>query len=159
MKRPRPKLKLQQPDDQPWVTLEFGSCLSKAREVEAAILKACNEAHFSETDLFGIKLSLEEALVNAVKHGNCGDNCKCVKVQYRVTQQRLDVTIEDQGKGFKPGDLPDPTEDNNLCMDHGRGILLMRAYMNSVVYNAKGNKVTLVKFSENGLPPAEAAMG
>jgi serine/threonine-protein kinase RsbW len=148
---------LQQANDLPWKTLEFNSCLGKARQIEQSIIAECQAAGFSECDLFGIKLSLEEALVNAVKHGNHGDPCKCIQVRYRVTRQRADITIEDQGCGFDPGVLPDPLAEENIEKSNGRGILLMRAYMSSVVFNPQGNKVTLTKFNENYVP--ERAMG
>lgn len=158
MKRPRHKLKLQRSTDPPWRSVEFNSCLNRALDVEQTIVAACRENGFSEQDIFAIKLSVEEALVNAIKHGNHHDPCKCVKVQYRVTPQRADITVEDQGGGFNPARVPDPTADENLESNHGRGILLMRAYMNSVVYSPGGNKVTLTKFNEQYVPP-KAALG
>jgi serine/threonine-protein kinase RsbW len=161
MKRPRTsKLKLAHAADVPWTTIEFCSCLNKAREIECEILGCCEKHHFTESDIFAIKLALEEALVNAVKHGNKMDKCKMVKVNYHITDQRADITIEDQGCGFNPAELPDPTADENLEMCSGRGILLMRAYMTSVVFNPQGNKVTLTKFNEGYVPPARnAAIG
>jgi serine/threonine-protein kinase RsbW len=159
MKRTRSKLKLAQGCDLPWITVEFHSCLDKAREVEQKIIDACEAHHFGEADIFAIKLSLEEALVNAVKHGNKLDKSKVVKVNYHVNEQRADITIEDQGPGFNPAELPDPTEDENLERCSGRGILLMRAYMSSVVFNPQGNKVTLSKFNEGYTPERNAAMG
>jgi len=154
MKKSHSKLKLAGggggggPQDPPWIMVTFHSSLERARQLEGEILGACTKQHFSEDDVFAIKLSLEEALVNAVKHGNKLDPAKVVKVQYRVNSQRFDVVIEDQGEGFNPAELPDPTADENLEMCSGRGILLMRAYMSSVVYNPQGNKVTLTKFNE-----------
>lgn len=155
----RSKLKLAGGVDQPWTTLSFSSCLDKARQVEDDLLAECQKHHFPEQDIFSIKLALEEALVNACKHGNKMDPCKCVSVSYRITDQRADVTIEDQGCGFNPAELPDPTMDENLEMTHGRGILLMRAYMSSVVFNPRGNKVTLTKFNDSYTPPANVALG
>jgi serine/threonine-protein kinase RsbW len=149
MKRSRTKLKLaQSAAPTPWTCVDFGSSLEQARRVESAILGECEKNRFSGSDLFAIKLALEEALVNAVKHGNKMDPAKMVRVQYHVTPQRADVAIEDQGPGFSPAELPDPTADENLEMCSGRGILLMRAYMSSVVFNPAGNKVTLTKFNE-----------
>lgn len=160
MKRNRPsKLKLAQNPDQPWVSVEFCSCMHKARTVECEILEACRQHRFEEGDLFAIKLALEEALVNAVKHGNKLDPEKRVRIQYRVADHRADITIEDQGPGFNPACLPDPTAEENLEMTSGRGILLMRAYMSSVVFNPQGNKVTLTKFNENYTPSNQAAIG
>ena len=150
MKRNGGKLKLAQDAGKgtPWSCVEFGSSLDKARQVETDILAECEKHRYSESDLFAIKLALEEALVNAVKHGNKLDPNKLVRVQYHISDQRADVAIEDQGCGFNPSELPDPTADENLEMCSGRGILLMRAYMSSVVFNPAGNKVTLTKFNE-----------
>ncbi len=163
MKRNRSKLKLAGGSDggngHDWICVEFPSSLDKAREVEGNILGACQSHQFGEADLFAIKLSLEEALVNAVKHGNKLDPAKVVRVQYHVNSQRADIAIEDQGAGFNPCELPDPTADENLEMCSGRGILLMRAYMTSVVFNPQGNKVTLTKFNETYEPGRNAAMG
>src|SRR6202044_926956 len=78
MKRSRSKLKLAHATDLPWRQIEFNSCLLRAREIEAEILAACEKHHFNEADLFAMKLALEEALVNAVKHGNKLDKCKKV---------------------------------------------------------------------------------
>jgi len=161
MKRPprTSKLKLANSVEVPWVSIDFCSCLDKARAVEQEIVSCCEAHHFSEADVFAIRLALEEALVNAVKHGNKLDKCKNVKVNYHITDQRADITIEDEGRGFNPAGLPDPTADENLEMCSGRGILLMRAYMTSVVFNPSGNKVTLTKFNEDYVPPREAAIG
>ncbi|MCL2647520.1 MAG: ATP-binding protein [Phycisphaerales bacterium] len=159
MKRSRNKLKLAQAHDLPWVSIEFPSSLERAGQVGEEILAACRRHHFNDQDIFAIKLALEEALVNAVKHGNKLDSAKRVRVQYRITDQRADVAIEDQGAGFNPVELPDPTADENLCRCCGRGILLMRAYMSNVVFNPKGNKVTLTKFNENCPTVPNAAIG
>ena len=160
MKRSRSKLKLAGSNDLPWTEVEFGSSLEKARQVEHNILDACKLHRYSEQDIFAIKLALEEALVNAVKHGNKLDPSKHVRINFRVSDQRADITIEDEGRGFNPAELPDPTADENLEMCSGRGILLMRAYMTNVVFNPQGNKVTLTKFNESYVPSARhAAMG
>jgi len=162
MKRSRGKTNLQRANDLPWTVVAFGSCLSKAEEVEDAIVARCRACCFSEHDIFALKLALEEALVNACKHGNKMDPCKQVKVQYRITPQRVDVAVEDEGCGFNPGEVADPTTDENLEKCHGRGLLLMRAYMSNVVFNSAGNKVTMTKFNEaNGAggTGAAAALG
>jgi serine/threonine-protein kinase RsbW len=144
----------------PWTEVHFGSCLHKARDVENEILAACEKHHFGEADLFALKLALEEALVNAVKHGNKLDRAKEVRVHYRVCDQRVDITIEDQGEGFNPAEVPNPTDEENIDRCSGRGILLMRAYMSSVVFNPQGNKVTLTRFNETYTTTTpRAAMG
>ena len=158
MRRTRDKLKLQKPGDRPWTRVEISSSLEQARQVEDDILGHCRRATFGPHDLFALKLALEEALVNAVKHGNKMDPAKHVRVGYRITPERADVTVEDEGPGFNPGELPDPCADENLERNHGRGILLMKAYMSAVVFSPTGNKVTLTKFNE-GQGDAHVAMG
>ncbi|MEI8195586.1 MAG: ATP-binding protein, partial [Phycisphaerae bacterium] len=152
MKRAHLKTNLQKANDLPWTSLAFGSCLDRARGVEEQILQSCRTNGFTDHDIFALKLALEEALVNACKHGNCMDPHKQIKVQYRITPQRADITIEDEGHGFNPGEVPDPTSPENLETCHGRGILLMRAYMSNVVFNPSGNRVTLTKFNESFAP-------
>jgi serine/threonine-protein kinase RsbW len=153
------KLKLAHTPDLPWNQVEFCSCLNKARQIEEEILSCCRRHHFDEKDLFAIKLALEEALVNAVKHGNKLDPAKHVRVHYRITDQRADITVEDEGCGFNPAEQPDPCADENLERCSGRGILLMRAYMSSVVFNPQGNKVTMTKFNDGYSAGGKVATG
>ena len=141
-------MKVMRFDPPPWTHLEFPSTFEDARAAEMHILDACAQWQFEEQDLFDVRMALHEALLNAVKHGNKLDPTKRVDVRYKVERGRLEVTIEDQGSGFNPDNVPDPTADENLERPSGRGILLMRAYMNSVVFNSAGNKVTLTKRAE-----------
>jgi len=128
-----------------WHVESFNSSMVRARVVQATILSECQRQGFNEDQQFAIRLALEEALVNAIKHGNQMDPAKIVRVRYRVTPESLTITIEDEGPGFNPATLPDPTTDENLQQLAGRGILLMRAYMDSVDFSPKGNSVTITK--------------
>ena len=84
----------------------------------------------SEHDVFSIRLALEEALVNAIKHGNQMDRAKsAIVISYRASSDRFDVHITDEGSGFDPSDVPDPTAIENLERPCGRGLMLMRHYM------------------------------
>lgn len=103
---------------------------------------------FTEDDVFGIHLALEEAATNAVKHGNDDDPDKKVNIEYLVTDKIFDITITDQGTGFKPCRVPDPRKDENLFKLGGRGLLLMRAYMDVVEYNEDGNSVHMSKLKK-----------
>jgi serine/threonine-protein kinase RsbW len=120
------------------------SDLDEARRVQTEIELALH-GHFSEAEIFGIKLAVEEALVNAVKHGNQMDPGKSVRISYLVQPGRFEITIGDEGQGFDPADVPDPTAPENLERPCGRGLLLMRHYMNEVRYNAAGNEVHMSK--------------
>lgn len=104
---------------------------------------------FPEKDAFAVHLALEEAIVNAHKHGNHNDAGKRVRITYRITAQQMRATIEDQGQGFNPGEIPDPTAPENLEKPSGRGLMLMRRFMTSVRFNRRGNRVTLCKQRTN----------
>jgi serine/threonine-protein kinase RsbW len=95
--------------------------------------------------VFHVRLALEEALVNALRHGNGGDRTRAVRVCWRVAPDEVEAVIEDEGAGFDPASVPDPREPENLEWSSGRGLLLMRACMTTVYYNAAGNRVTLTK--------------
>jgi serine/threonine-protein kinase RsbW len=118
---------------------------AEAQRVQAEIEHALKTQHFSEHDIFGIKLALEEALVNAIKHGNQMDRSKKVRIEYRVHKDRFDILITDEGLGFDPCDVPDPTAVENLERPCGRGLMLMRHYMTEVTYNSRGNSVCMSK--------------
>lgn len=128
--------------------LTIPSDLAEARRVQGLIEEALQASAYTEHDIFSIKLALEEALVNAIKHGNQMDPDKRVFVVYNVTAERFDIRITDEGAGFNPADVPDPTDPDNLERPCGRGLLLMRGFMTEVEYHGKGNVVTMAKVRE-----------
>ena len=113
--------------------------------VQERIVSRLESLEYSMRDVFGVRLALEEALVNAIKHGNGLDPDKTVRVNCLIEDDLLRVEIEDQGPGFNMGDVPDPTAEENLERPCGRGIMLIKSFMTSVEYNAKGNRVVLEK--------------
>jgi serine/threonine-protein kinase RsbW len=118
------------------------------REVSAAVDAVVAEMlplGYSGREILAARVGLEEALVNAVKHGNREDPRKCVRVSYQVTARELVAEVVDEGPGFSPDLLPDPFLPGNLMRPCGRGVFLMLAYMTWVEFNAKGNGVTLCK--------------
>ncbi|MEX2672402.1 MAG: ATP-binding protein [Phycisphaeraceae bacterium] len=121
------------------------SRLEEVGRVEQQLLTAIAEHGYAGSDCFAIKLALEEALANAIKHGNASDPAKQVQVTYQVDPARVRIEVCDEGPGFDPEDVPDPTLDENLEKPFGRGVMLMRTYMTEVSYNASGNCVILVK--------------
>jgi serine/threonine-protein kinase RsbW len=116
-----------------------------ARCVQDQIEQLLQDRHVNDHDIFSIKLALEEALINAIKHGNQLDRGKKVHVFYRVLHDRLEVRIRDEGPGFDPADVPDPTAIENLERPCGRGLMLMRHYMTEVNYSHGGNCVNMSK--------------
>ena len=109
------------------------------------LLKAAAAKDFDGDDVFAIHLALEEALLNAIQHGNKQDAGKQIKVEYFVTPAKFEVSITDEGPGFDPDVVPDPRAEENLRKCCGRGLLLMRSYMDEVEYNQTGNCVHMVK--------------
>lgn len=130
--------------------LEIPSCFQQAKYVEDRVVEDAQAYGYDEESLFALRLSLEEALANAIRHGNVADVNKLVRVRYRVNSDRIDVYVADEGRGFNPKLVPDPTRPENLECPTGRGIMLMRAYMNQVEYNRAGNVVHLVKLNRAG---------
>jgi len=128
--------------------LEIVSSFGHATKAEACIIEAAMRYNFSEDDIFALKLSMEEALTNAIKHGNKNNKNKKINVRYFVNSDRADIYIADEGDGFSPLDVPDPTKAENLILPCGRGIMLMRTYMNLVEYNDIGNVVHMIKLCQ-----------
>jgi len=100
---------------------------------------------YPDKDQFSMRLSLEEAIVNAVKHGHDGDPNLAVQVRYRVSFGRVLVEVEDEGPGFDPYQVDDPFDPENLTRPCGRGLFLMRHYMTWIHFNERGNAVLLCK--------------
>ena len=115
------------------------------------------QRQWEEHDLFGIHLALEEAIMNAIKHGNAGDPAKQVDVRCELSGAHFEITVEDQGSGFHRSEVPDPTDEDNLEKESGRGLMLMEFYMSEVHYNEVGNRVRMVKTrgEEPSLSPGE----
>jgi serine/threonine-protein kinase RsbW len=125
---------------------------SEASKAQQAIMAEVAAAGYEENACFAVRLALDEALSNAIMHGNRGDESKSVAVEYSVTRDEVRISVADEGPGFHPETVPDPTLQENLEKPHGRGIMLMKAYMSEVHYNARGNAVTMVKLRGCPLP-------
>jgi len=126
-------------------SFDIPSETSAGLKVQESIIEKLQERDFSERDIFGVRLALEEALVNAIKHGNHSDASKRVTITGWINTQKLRVEIQDEGSGFSVSEVPDPTADENLERPSGRGIMLMHAFMSMIEYNEDGNLVILEK--------------
>lgn len=134
--------------DQAWNWIcdeKIASEVEAGRDVLQNLLGQLESCGWSERDVFGIHLSVEEALVNAIRHGNELSPDKFVRFQCRVSPQFLWIRISDQGKGFDPDNVPDPTDPEQLEIPSGRGIMLMRTFMSKVEYSDGGTTVTMEK--------------
>lgn len=134
--------------DEAWtwtLETEFASENAAGTRVVEAVLEQLQIHRWCEQDCFAIQLCLEEALVNAIRHGNGLDASKRVRVTCKLSRQRFYIKITDEGEGFNPEAVPDPTEDKHLARDCGRGVHLMRNFMTQVRYNTAGNSVVMEK--------------
>ena len=118
------------------------------RDVQDRILADLQRHNFTTDNTFAVRIALEEAMVNAIKHGNALDPAKKVHVESRITPKRAEITIEDEGPGFDRSAIPNPTHDDNIERPCGRGILLIEAYMDGVEWSRGGRRLKMVK--ENG---------
>jgi serine/threonine-protein kinase RsbW len=123
----------------------IASDLGEGHQVLNDLLTRFQSEDWDSRQMFGIRLALEEAVVNAIKHGNCLDCSKQVHVVCRSTTEKIWIKISDQGKGFNPEAVPDCTDADHIGCPNGRGIMLMRNFMSRVEYNKKGNVVELEK--------------
>lgn len=126
-------------------TVTISSIPGQVHHVENAILPVLENKGYGERNIFAVKLALEEAVINAIKHGNELDDTKKVTISFYIDEDRALISVADEGPGFKPDDVPDPTDDENLLATSGRGLALIRAYMDEVRFNDKGTEITMVK--------------
>lgn len=121
--------------------------LSNAREdidrAQQSILGAVECRVANASCCFGIRLALEEALSNAFKHGNGDDPAKTVRLTCRIADDRIVLEVEDEGQGFDPSSVPDPTQEENVEIPAGRGLVLMRSFMSDVTIHPPGNRVEM----------------
>jgi serine/threonine-protein kinase RsbW len=127
--------------------------MESVAEIEAAADKMAEEAGLDEDTRFQVAMAVREAAVNAVLHGNDYDPSKQVDVSLENTGSALVFVICDEGKGVDPSTLPDPLAPENLLRGTGRGIFLIRSFMDEVHFRQlhPGTELTLVK----RLAPAE----
>lgn len=121
----------------------ISSDLQEVRRVQDEVERELLAHSFEQREIFSIRLALEEALVNAIKHGNQLDCNKQVFINCRINPERFDIHIADEGNGFDPDRVPDPLDVANLERPFGRGLLLMRHYMSEVRFHSPGNRVSM----------------
>jgi len=139
------------------LSLQLNSTMESVAEIEAAAEKLAAEAGLDEDERFHVAMAAREAAVNAVLHGNEYDPAKQVSASFENTGSALVISIADQGKGLHPDEIPDPLAPENLLRGTGRGIFLIRSFMDEVHFRQlhPGTELTLVKH----LPPVAEPTG
>lgn len=129
------------------------SKVSVVADVCNQILAKLEGTGFERDDIFAVHLALEEALANAIRHGNKLDPSKKVRIRCSADSEKVEISMTDEGDGFDPDAVPDPRLGDNLYKPEGRGLFLMRSYMDAVRFNERGNSVRMIRYRER--PDAE----
>lgn len=128
--------------------LVLASRFENIEVAERALRDLCDRAGCDGDDLYWVVTALREALANAVRHGNRSDPGRNVLVDYSVDGCTVSIRVEDEGEGFDPTAIPDPTEAENLLRPSGRGIFYMQQFMNQVEFSRAatgGTSVLMIK--------------
>jgi serine/threonine-protein kinase RsbW len=125
---------------------DWQSCsCEEALRVAELVAGEMAQQGYPQGDCFAMKLALDEAISNAVRHGNRGNPAKLVHVRVHLDRWRVLAEVEDEGEGFDPEDVPDPREPEALHRPGGRGLLLMRHFATWLLLHEPGNRVTLCR--------------
>jgi len=125
------------------------STLDSVEVAEKAVLQAAVDIGFGEDELHQLGMAVRESMVNAVVHGNCYNARKKVRVSITKDPDRLTIVIADEGAGFDMTSIPDPLAEENLLRQSGRGLLLMRAFVDEFEVRrgeTSGTEVRMVKY-------------
>jgi len=142
------------------VSYRMESTLESVNKAEEMADQIASQVGFDEDTRSGISMAVREGMINAVLHGNHYDAAKRVNLTFEQTGQEMIVTIADEGTGFVPDEVPNPLAPENLLKDSGRGIFLMRAFMDEVRFRKSnsGTEITLIKrLQGNDLDRQEAS--
>ena len=143
--------------------LDLPSSRRTIESVDALVAEVVAGAGFDGDSTQDVQIAVREAVTNAIVHGNGNDESRRVRLQLAVSPTSLEVRVQDQGRGFDPGDVPDPRAPENLCRSCGRGILFMRSLMDDVRFGRTadgGTQVILLKLrshADAASPAPEAA--
>jgi len=131
--------------------IELPSERGASRLIMEDLLEQLGVHGWPPSDIFAIHLAAEEAIVNAIVHGNKLDTSKVVRVACVVSPSLARIEVTDEGAGFDPASVPDCRIEERLEAPNGRGVMLMRTFMTRIEYNTRGNRVLM----EKQRPPAE----
>ncbi|MGH9396908.1 MAG: ATP-binding protein [Terriglobia bacterium] len=135
------------------VELTLESTLESVEKAEELAAEVCIKAGFDQEDQHRIGMAVHESIINAVRHGNKFDSGKRVWLQFQIYSDRLEIHIRDQGEGFDLSSVPDPLDTGNLLKVSGRGIFLIRSFVDEFrvrVLPGTGTEITMVKFRNTG---------
>jgi len=121
----------------------IGSDLTAVKRAERQILSALAEVGYSDDDVFNVRLALDEACINAIKHGNRNDPGKSICIRVRADRENIQIEVEDEGAGFDYTQILDPRDIERLQETGGRGLFLIQQFMEQVNFSASGNSIRM----------------
>lgn len=127
------------------IEFELPSAISLMHVVLDYLMKRVERLGEVDLESSNLFVALDEAFVNAVKHGNKFEADKLIRIRTDISKTEARFTIEDEGDGFDVGAIPDPLDPQNLFKTSGRGVLFIYNIMDEVIYNERGNRLTMVK--------------
>ena len=127
------------------ILLDLPSDINLMSVLDAVVSQVCRDLKFDGDATEQIGVAVIEAGMNAVKHGNKFDLNKRVRIGFIIDSEKVLIRIQDQGAGFDPDAVADPLTGDNLFRDHGRGILMIRAYMDDAWFDKNGTELTMMK--------------
>lgn len=128
--------------------LRIPSRIEAVEEAAAVVSEFLSRAGVGDDALFGIEMAVREAVTNAVSHGNNLDETKFVEVGLKSFPDYFEIKVHDQGTGFNPSDIPDPTKEENILRTSGRGIFFMRNFMDEVEWSLDPKGGTTVRMTK-----------
>ncbi len=130
------------------IKYKINSDLKKILPVTLEIFQKLKSKGIKEDVLFDVRLCLEEAIINAIKHGNRKNKKKHVYISVKLSGRSIEITVRDEGKGFDYKNIPSPTKGKSLKRLSGRGIFLIRKLMDKVGFSNGGNTIKMVQSSK-----------
>ncbi|HBR58498.1 MAG TPA: hypothetical protein DEA22_13680 [Blastocatellia bacterium] len=127
------------------IEFEIPSAITPMQSILDYLMKRVEKVGVIRPEKSNLFVALDEAFVNAVKHGNKFNAQKLVKISAEISSQQARFTIEDEGEGFDMNAIPDPLDPENLFKSSGRGVLFIYNIMDEVQYNERGNQLTMIK--------------
>ena len=128
--------------------LTLPSRIESVEELAVALARILGSLGVSEEVAFGVDLAVREAVTNAIIHGNKQEESKSVHISAKTAPNSLEIIIHDEGEGFNPADVPNPTAAENILKSSGRGIFFMRTFMNDVEWAIRPQGGTTVRMTK-----------
>ena len=128
------------------ITLHIPSEIRFISVLDSLLAQIFKVMQFDSETADSVNIAVIEAATNAIKHGNNSNPQKNVELQFCLAQDKLTVSVKDEGSGFEPNTIQDPLSPEGILNPSGKGMLLIKAFMNEIEYSESGTKIKMVKY-------------